>query len=308
VKRVLVTGASGFAGTNALSMSEQLLKEWGLQLIALDAGIDITDESAIKAALMGQHFDAVWHLAAISFVPDSVRDPALTYRVNFFGTYALLAALRSARFQGRFLLISSSDVYGLVDPEHLPIDERIRTAPRSPYAVSKVAAEALCQQWFHSEGLDLVIARPFNHVGAGQRPDFVLPSVAYQIARIKAGLQAPQIALGDLDVTRDFCDVEDIITGYAALTTRGIAGQTYNLCSGQERVIADVVNELIQLSGLSVEVVADPARLRRAEQRRMCGSAAKIHSISGWKPLIPWVTTLARVLRDAERVSLTQQT
>src|SRR5262249_48752052 len=149
---------------------------------------------------------AVIHLAAQSFVPASFAHPLETYEINFLGTYSLLEALKAAGFKGRFLFVGSGDAYGVVRPEDLPIGEEHPLRPRSPYAVSKAAAEALCYQWSRSESFEIVMTRSFNHIGPGQSDRFVVSDFARQVVEIRKGQRRPQISTGDIEVTRDFTD------------------------------------------------------------------------------------------------------
>jgi GDP-4-dehydro-6-deoxy-D-mannose reductase len=148
-----------------------------------------------------------------------------------------------------------------------------------------------------------MIARPFNHVGAGQKENFVIASAARQIALIRAGLQEPRLLVGDIDVSRDFLDVRDVVSAYFALLEGGRPGQVYNVCSGEERRIRDLIQQLADLAQVEIELVQDPARMRRAEQRRVCGSHSKLHEATGWKPDITINQTLTAILSDwASRV------
>jgi len=293
---LLVTGSSGFVGRAVFRATETLDRKFQIKPVALDAGVDITDQRSLAAALARVKFDAVLHLAAISYVPDAVKNPEKTYLVNFLGTHNLLRCLKALHFKGRLLFVSSADVYGRVSETALPVDEGATPLPNNPYAVSKLAAEFVCRQWFLSESFDIVIARPFNHFGPGQRRDFVLASIAFQLARIRKGEAPPRIQLGDIEATRDFSDVEDIVLGYAALLKHGQGGEIYNLCSGTERRIADVVSDMVAASGLNVLVVTEASLYRRAEQRRMRGDASKIFRQTGWQTTVPWSESINRLL------------
>ncbi len=240
--------------------------------------------------------DWIIHLAAQSHVPASWEDPAGTLAVNAGGTANLLKVLSDTGFAGRLLYVSSSDVYGGVPESALPVTEACIPAPRSPYASSKLAAETLCLQWARSRSLDVVIARPFNHTGPGQRPDFALPAFARDIAAVKLGRRSGPILAGDLEVTRDFLDVRDVIAAYLALLGRGNGGEIYNVCSGREQRLSEAFATLASLAGIEVSVATDPARLRLAEQRRMCGSHARITDVCGWQPRIDLRDTLTQLI------------
>lgn len=288
--RILVTGASGFVGRH-------LVKSTGaLDLERAGGRVDIRDRESLREALGDREFDAVVHLAAQSFVPESFADPEATFSVNFNGTYNLLYVLREVGFKGKLLYVSSGDTYGLVSPDSLPIQEDHPLRPRSPYAVSKVAAEALCYQWSQTGSFELVMARPFNHIGPGQSERFAVSEFARQIARIKLGRQEPVLMTGDIDVTRDFTDVRDIVAAYVSLLEAGSNSEVYNVCSGKEYSLRSLIGQMLEISGIDVQIETDPNRMRKNEQTRVYGSYAKLHGQTGWQPSIPIGHTLKEVL------------
>jgi GDP-4-dehydro-6-deoxy-D-mannose reductase len=245
--------------------------------------------------------DAVLHLAGMTSVSASFRDPRLTFDVNFNGTWNLLDALRATGFTGRFLFVSSGDCYGAIPAERLPVSEDLPLRPRSPYAVSKVAAEALCYQWSQAGPFDVVIARSFNHIGPGQDNRFAVASFAEQIAEIAAGKAPGSIRTGDLSVTRDLTDVRDVVHAYFALLAHGKPGETYNVGSGREVRLADVVRTLIAISGEEIETIVDATRLRVSEQRRAVADVGKIAADTGWSATTPLDATLRDRLDDWKR-------
>lgn len=296
LKRLLVTGLSGFVGQQLKAYLEANA-EVGWHLVETPR-FDLLQPHDIEAALALSCPDGVIHLAGQTFVPEAFRDPRATLEVNLLGTLNLLQALKGSGFDGTFLYVSSGDVYGQVAEADLPISEAHLPQPRNPYAVSKLSAESLCRQWSYTEGWRIMIARPFNHVGVGQSSAFVLASVARQIALIRKGLQAPRLEVGDVDVTRDFLDVQDVIAAYFGILDKGVSGEVYNVCSGQERTIRELILGLATLAGVEVELAQDPARMRRAEQRRVCGSPAKLRDATGWEPRITINQTLTTMLSD----------
>lgn len=302
-RKLFVTGLSGFVGQHLIRRLQESPGDWQL---LMRGRCDLLQPEELDAVLATDVPDAVIHLAGQTFVPEAFRDPAGTLQVNIQGTLNLLQALKRADFNGRFLYVSSGDVYGQVAEDDLPIDEELLPRPRNPYAVSKLSAELLCQQWSYTEGWHIMLARPFNHVGAGQRDAFVLASAAHQIARMRLGLQPPRLEVGDVDVTRDFLDVRDVIDAYFAILDHGISGEVYNVCSEQERKICDLIQQLAELAGIELELVEDPARMRRAEQRRVCASNAKLQQATGWKPNITTRQTLETILSDWETRVLQQ--
>ena len=296
-KRLFVTGLSGFVGQHI--QSRLALPDSSWELLPAAAAYDLTDPHSLTD-LWPQLPDAVIHLAGQTFVPEAFRDPARTLEINLLGTLNLLQALKTRGFCGTFLYVSSGDVYGQVSESDLPITERQPPCPRNPYAVSKLSAEFLSLQWGLSEGWPVLIARPFNHIGSGQNPGFVIASAARQINRIKQGLQAPQLEVGDIDVTRDFLDVGDVISAYFALLEKGAPGQVYNICSGREQSIRSLIEQLGDLTEVELQLVQDPARMRRADQRRVCGSHARLTRTTGWTPEITTQQSLRAILSDWE--------
>jgi GDP-4-dehydro-6-deoxy-D-mannose reductase len=294
--RLLVTGLHGFVGSTLARMvaTDERLRGW--TLTAPPSGFQILDQSAVHDVVGEARPDAVLHLAAQSSVAEALRDPSTTLRVNLLGTLHLLQALRQGEFDGPMVFVSSGDIYGRVSEEALPIDECRLPAPRNPYAVSKLAAEALCYQWSVTEGMRIVIARPFNHIGPGQSTQFAVPAFARQIAEIRRGTRPPFVEVGDIDVTRDFTDVRDIVLAYFALLEKGHSGERYNVCSGRERTVRSLLERLVSLAGTEVEIRPDPARMRPAEQRRAVGDPAKIRNATGWYAQTPIDESLAAIL------------
>ena len=296
-KRLFVTGLSGFVGQHIQSRLVSPDSSW--ELLSAAMPYDLTDADSL-VDLWPQLPDAVVHLAGQTFVPEAFRDPARTLDINVFGTLNLLQALKARGFTGTFLYVSSGDVYGQVDESALPITEQQPPCPRNPYAVSKLSAEFLSLQWGLSEHWPVLVARPFNHIGTGQSDSFVIASAARQINRIKQGLQAPQLEVGDIDVTRDFLDVGDVISAYFALLEKGQPGQVYNICSGREQSIRSLIEQLADLAEVQMQLVQDPARMRRADQRRVCGSHARLANTTGWSPAITTQQSLRTILSDWE--------
>jgi GDP-4-dehydro-6-deoxy-D-mannose reductase len=283
-KRLFVTGLSGFVGQHIQSRLQADASEW--ELLPVPGRYDLAAPDSLEG-LWPVMPDAVIHLAGQTFVPQAFRDPAATLNINLLGTLNLLQALKARGFSGTFLYVSSGDVYGQVAQEHLPITELQPPCPRNPYAVS--------------EGWPVLVARPFNHIGSGQKDSFVIAGAARQICRIKQGLQAPRLEVGDVDVTRDFLDVGDVVSAYLALLDKGTPGQVYNICSGREQSIRSLIEQLADLAQVDLQLVQDPARLRRADQRRVCGSPARLAQTTGWKSEITTQQSLRAILSDWEK-------
>ena len=250
VKRLWVTGLDGFVGRAASDAVASMPDGAGVKLVIPDLPMELRDAQSVAHAVGQAQPDWVMHLAAQSFVPNSVADPRTTYDVNFFGTLNLLEALRAEGFAGRLLYVGSGDVYGRVDASSLPVGETQPLRPRNPYSVSKAAAELLCYQWSQRAGFDIVLARPFNHLGPGQAEWFVASDFAKQLAEIKRGRREPVVRVGSIDVTRDFTDVRDVVRAYFLLLAGGTNGEVYNVCSGREHSIRTILKRLIELAGL----------------------------------------------------------
>jgi GDP-4-dehydro-6-deoxy-D-mannose reductase len=244
--------------------------------------------------------EAVLHLAAQSSVPSSFSAPEATFSVNFLGTLNLLQALSTAGFQGVFLYVGSADVYGKKTDADLPLDELQPLRPLNPYAVSKVAAEALCYQWSQRRQFRVVLTRPFNQIGPGQDRRFAIADFAHQIQEIRRGQRPPLLVTGDIDVTRDFTDVRDTVRAYYMLLENGQTGEIYNVCSGHERSVRSLIEGLLQIAGVDAEIRPNPARLRPGEQRRVAGDPGKIRSDLGWTPELPIGMTLTDILHADE--------
>ena len=284
--RTLVTGANGFVGPHALAQ----LRADGIETRELEG--DIRDPAVCLAQVRAAAPDSVLHLAAIASVADAWRQPGIVHDVNVGGTRNLLAAVAEAAPSARVLLVSSAEVYGAVPESDQPIGEDAPLRPISPYAESKVEAEAVAR----ASGLDTVIARPFPHIGPGQDERFAIASFASQIAAIERGDAPPVIRVGNLEARRDLSDVRSIVQAYSALLRTPGATGTYNVCSGVAHRIGDVLVRLLALSDAEIDVITDPERLRPADIPLLCGDPARIEREIGWRPARSLDETLADTL------------
>lgn len=302
--RALVTGASGFVGgylVDALRALGAAVHGCGGPSDAAQpyAPLDLRDQRALRDVLAEFRPNVVFHLAAQTFVPDAMRAPVETYETNTMGTARLAHAVREYGGEPpRIVFSSSAEVYGARARQEYPLRETLDPRPRNPYGASKAAAEAILLGEWQSFGTDVVIARAFNHVGPGQREQFVVASLAAQLARIAAGA-APQLFVGDLTASRDFLDVRDVVAAYVALARDGEPGEIYNVCSGAAVTIRDVLRELILVAGVPVEVREDPARMRPNEIPLSVGDPSKLRAATGWSPQMPLVRSLRDVYEAA---------
>ena len=289
--RVLATGSNGFVAQWLL----RYLESQGDQVVGGGAEVDVTDATALTAAITAAAPDAICHLAAQSSVGASWADRAATYQVNTLGALHVVEAALACNRPPRVLLISSAEVYGHVRPEDLPLGEDRPFAPVSPYAASKAAAELIGLQAWLGAGLEVVRARPFNHTGPGQRPDFVVPALAKQVAEAAAS-GSRVLETGNLEARRDITDVRDVVRAYRELMERGTPGEVYNVCRGEAVSIAEVARLLLTLAGLDLEVTVDPARVRPVDVPELRGDPSRLRAATGWVPAIPLEDTLADVL------------
>ena len=301
--RALITGASGFVG-KALSHH---LEEMGDEPVALcrsQGGPDITDRAAIHEVVRRNHVDVIFHLAAQAHVPNSWTDPIGTLRINAEGTWNVLDAAAGAGVS-RVMVTTSAEVYGAPEPSDLPIDETAPLRPRNPYAASKVAADAIAQQSFLGRGQDVIRLRAFNHIGPGQRVDFVCSGVAHRIAVAERDGH-DEVEIGRTDVRRDFLDVRDIARAYRLAALKGQAGEAYNVSSGVDRSIGEVADQFAGLSTRQIRFVPRAEYLRPADTPVIRGDASRLQAVTGWKPEIPFEQSLRDILADArERLSQT---
>ncbi len=286
----LVTGVSSFAGRH---LAEQLIDAgWNVEgtVRSRSAGIDglvehridIADSVLLTELAERLKPDVVFHLAAIV---DTVETPSITelYRVNTVGTAAVAEAVRAAAPNARLVFTSSAFVYGRTAPNEQPIVESLPLRALTPYGASKVAAEAVIAQFVRAGG-DAVVARAFQHSGAGHVGAYALADWGEQVAEISAGLREPIVTVGNLDVERDYLDVRDVAAAYVALAEAGISGETYNVSSGVPVAMRELLDGLIAASGVDVEVAVDPSRLRKVDQPQFYGDNAKLTEQTGWEP------------------------
>lgn len=291
--RALVTGGKGFVGTWLV----EHLRDAGDDVRAVDHEVDVTDAEAVRAAVVDWAPDAVYHLAALTHVGRSWTDPGAVLQVNAFGTLRVLEAASACATPPRVLLVSSAEVYGAVDEADLPVGEAAPLAPVTPYAASKVAAEYLGVQAFLARGLPVLRVRPFNHVGPGQGPGFVVPSLAERIVSAqRTGEQT--VGVGNLSARRDLTDVRDVVRAYRLLVERGVAGEVYNVCSGRALSVSAVAERMLELAGTSLALVTDPELVRPVDVPVVCGDPTKLQGATGWAPAIDLDETLSDVLEE----------
>ena len=293
--RALVTGAGGFVGRHLVAH----LTEAGDEVVTTDpatGGADITDAAAITAEVVAAAPEVVYHLAGWADVGGSWSQPVAAFRANAEGTLNVLGAAQSAG-AARVVAVSSADVYGQAGPDEMPLTEESPLRPSSPYAASKVAADYLGLQAWLGHQLPVLRVRAFNHLGPGQTDRFVASALASRIAQAERD-GGTTLTVGNLSARRDYTDVRDVVRAYRLLAERGEPGESYNVCSGIDLAVQDIVDRLLSLSSASLTIEVDQALFRPVDTPVLRGSHDKITAATGWQPEIPLDQTLADLLAD----------
>jgi GDP-4-dehydro-6-deoxy-D-mannose reductase len=288
---ILVTGAAGFAGGHLLQRlaAEERVVAWTRAAPPSARArlewqrVDLLDGDHVRRVVAAVQPTHVYHLAGSTHVGQSWRNTVDTLSANILTTHHLFDALRRVSQPCRVLLTGSATVYA---PAEAPIAEEHALAPGSPYAVSKLAQERLGIRALAEDGLDVVLTRPFNHTGPGQRPDFAAPGMARQVALIERGAIPPVIRVGNLDARRDLTDVRDTVRAYELLMEKGTPGTVYNVASGEAHPIRAVLDGLIARSRVPVRVELDPNLLRPNDAPVFVGDASRLRAATGWEPEI----------------------
>lgn len=247
-------------------------------------------------AVSDVHADACIHLAAWAFVPSGTGDPAKIFEINLEGTTRVLEAFRKTSSQARILFISTSHVYGM-RARPAPIQEDELLGPDTFYAISKAAADQICLLYAKQYGMNIIVARPHNHIGPGQSPQFSIAAFARQVVAIRDGAP-PAMKVGNLENRRDFTDVRDIVRAYRLLVEKGSVGKAYNIASGHEVKIGDVLTRLCELAGVKPAISRDPAFYRPLDENPTLNTS-RIRNDTGWAPAIPLDQTLKDILNQA---------
>ena len=311
MRRVLVTGVTGFAGSHLV---DYLLAQGGYEIHGIQRWrsrteniehfadrislheCDLRDATNTHEIIAKIKPDWIFHLAAQSFVPTSWVAPSESLTTNVMAQVNLFEAVRRQGLKTRIQLACSSEEYGMVYPSEVPIKETNPLRPLSPYAVSKVAQDMLGYQYWMSWKVDSVRTRGFNHEGPRRGPVFVASDFAKQIADIEKGRKKPVLSVGNLEAQRDFTDVRDMVRAYVLALEKCEPGEVYNICSGQAWTIQKVLDHLLGMTSEKIEVRQDPARLRPSDVQILLGDNSKFVKATGWQPTIPFDQTLKDML------------
>src|SRR5262245_51853433 len=311
MRRVLITGVTGFAGSHLVdylltrndseiygihrwrSRTENV-EHFADKITMLEC--DLRDATSTRDTLENVRPDWIFHLAAQSFVPTSWIAPTESLMTNVLAQVNIFEAVRHMGLVCRIQLACSSEEYGMVYPDEVPIRETNPLRPLSPYAVSKVAQDMLGYQYWMSFKVDCVRTRGFNHEGPRRGPVFVASDFAKQIADIEKGRKPPVLSVGNLEARRDFSDVRDIVRGYVLALEKCEPGEVYNLCRGRCWTIRETLDMLLAQTKTKIEVKQDPSRLRPSDVPILLGDNTKFVNATGWQPTIPFEQTLRDML------------
>jgi GDP-4-dehydro-6-deoxy-D-mannose reductase len=306
--KALITGIGGFAGSH---LADYLLANQSVEVFGIVEDLekienlqhhgdtitlfecDITEFHSVFKVIREIKPDIIFHLAAQAFVPSSFEHTAETFKVNVIGTINILEVVKACELSSRVIVVTSGEVYGETFGLPQLHSEQSIPHPVNPYAASKTSVDYIAQTYKIYEGLNIVIARPFNHTGPRQRPSFVCSSLAHQIVTLKKNNSPPQLRVGNVKARRDFTDVRDIVRGYWMLSQIDNKHNfIFNLCSGHIYAIEDIINLYQDITGMNFELLVEKKRLRGYDIQLLAGNADAIKHSIGWKPTIPLKQTL----------------
>lgn len=318
-KRFLITGFSGFVGRHFLQYlydKNETMEVFGIDIRkpVFDTSVyadrlkisfkevNLLDKESLKAVLESFRPQYILHLASFSSVAFSWQHPEESFVNNTNIFLNMTGILKELQLPCRVLSIGSSEEYGNVLPKHLPLKEDMQLQPVSPYAVARVSQEMLSKVFVDSYHLDIILTRSFNHIGPWQDERFVVPSFIRRILNIRdAGLSEGTIETGDTTIIRDFVDVRDVVNAYYMLLTEGTPGEIYNICSGTEIALSDIIAQIADIVGVKVSTKVNPEYVRPNDNRVVVGSHEKITTELGWQPVIKWEQTLRDMVEEMSK-------
>jgi len=309
--KVLITGITGFVGSH---LADYLLSLGSIEIYGIErwrsrteniehirdkiklVGCDIRDSISVTETIGKIKPDKIFHLAAQSFVPSSWQAPQESLTTNIIGELNVFEAVRAVNINPVIQIAGSSEEYGLVLPDELPIKETNPLRPLSPYAVSKVGQDFLGYQYYKSYNMNIIRTRAFNHTGPRRGEVFASSNFAKQIVEIEKNKREPVVFVGNLDARRDFTDVRDVVRAYWLATEKCLPGEVYNISSGKALSIKEMLDLLLKISKVKVEIKQDSARMRPSDVSVLLGDNTKFCKQTGWKPEIPFEQTLKDLL------------
>ena len=301
-RRALITGGAGFVGQ---WLAKALLAE-GASVLSFSlhpptSGIlspderasitwlkgDIRDTDAVHGVLDTSKPDLIFHLAGVSFVPEARDAPVMTYEVNVLGAVRLLGEISRRRAAGEIdptiLIVGSATQYGRHAAAEMPLSEEAEQRPIDVYAASKAAQETAARQAYRADGLRVICTRSFNHSGPGHPDHFLLPALVRRAIELQ-GTRGAELRLGNQDSVRDYLHVADVVHAYQLLVNKGVAGETYNVCSGEGVSALELARQVLLRVGTTAEITTDPAFVRGGDIPILVGSPAKLERSTAWRP------------------------
>lgn len=291
---ILITGGFGFVGMHLIEKLKQdkLFQIFAISRRPLDKNSDVNvifgdlkDSSFVLKTVAEIKPDYIIHLAAESSVAYSWKEPNLSFQNNVNIYLNLLEAVRKLGFNSRILSIGSSEEYGMVDPNEIPIKETVRPQPVSPYAVARQAQSELSKVYVKGFGLDVVSTRSFNHFGKTQTARFVIPSFINKVLSQKYNENNKKIEVGDLNIIRDFLHVDDVVNAYIVLLREGITGELYNVCSGKGYSLKEIIDHIYEIAEINENYIISEKLIRPNDNPVIIGSYEKLNSLTGWEPI-----------------------
>lgn len=303
--KALIIGGAGFVGGYLAKRLQEdgyevaVTKREEEYLSSFDGAVytlDLLNPEQISSVLKNVSPDCIFHLAAQSSVALSWKQPVITVDINIKGTIQLLNAIRSLEMNPRILLIGSSEEYGAVRQEELPVRENNQTRPGNIYAATKLCQNMIGNIYARAYQMDIISVRAFNHLGPNQIETFVVADFCKQVAKIEYGQQRPVILVGNLNVKRDFTDVRDIVRAYSLLSKKGKAGETYNVGSGNSISIQEILDQILLQTTIPIQIQVDETKFRPVDIPEIEADIHKLTKTTGWIPQIPLKQTIQDTL------------
>lgn len=304
MKKILITGIAGFVAKHFVEYLQKNNLEYevlGLDILddyeinyqyAKYKKIDLTDRALIQEVLDNFKPDYILHLASVSSVSVSWQKPVQSFVNNTNIFLNIVESIRELGLKTKILSVGSSEEYGNYPADKMPLKENYELFPCNPYAVARVSQEMLSKLYANSYNVDIVMTRSFNHIGPRQKEVFVIPSFIRQLINIKNDPTNNEIKVGNIEITRDFLDVRDVVDAYYKILTQGKKGEIYNVCSGNGIKLKEIIETVSKILNISPKITVDENRIRPADNLIIIGDNSKLKSELNWNPTYSLENTL----------------